>query len=234
VRRFNGGGAVDHSNHALYETLLGIPQMVARIEDCIFEGLPDRQAREWPERFGSAIKPGADLSRVGWQFLHWIVTDAGVNPGIEHPIVRDAVRQCADVLAQGECVDRVAALSAASAAESAVWSAAESAAWSAANAAWSAANAAWSAASAASAANAAESAARSAARAAWSAEHAASAAAFVAEGAAWSAVARAARSAAERGAAGAAWRAAERAVHAARSAAYVRMADSLVDLLEAA
>jgi hypothetical protein len=206
VRRFNGG-AVNHSNHALYETLLGIPQMVAQIEDCIFEGLPDRQAREWPERFGSAIAPGADLSRVGWQFLHWLVTDAKVNPGIEHPIVRDAVRQCADILeplAQGKRADRAAALSAVHAAERAVHAAERADAADAADAARSAADAA---------------------DAAWNAEHAADAAwsaASAAASAAWSAASAAAS---------AAWSAAARA---AKSAAYVRMADKLVDLLEAA
>ena len=72
--------------------------MLARLEDCIFEGLPNGKAMAWPIRFMEAVKPGADLSRVGWQFLHWVLTDKRVNPGIDHPLVKDAVRQCADVL----------------------------------------------------------------------------------------------------------------------------------------
>jgi hypothetical protein len=131
--------------HAEYEPRFGIPQMLARLEDTIFEGLPNAEAKKWPIEFMSAIKPGADLSCVGWQFLHWMLTDEKVNPGINHPLVRDAVRQCADVLVpltKGLPANEDAAKAAARAAESA-WSAARSAfeyaAADAADAAWSAA-----------------------------------------------------------------------------------------------
>ena len=128
-------------DHMEYETRFGIPVMIARLEDCIFEWLPVEAARAWPERLMSSIAPGADLSRVGWQFLYWLLTDEQVNPGISHPTVRDAARQCADVIApmtKGLPVDPSAAWSAESAAESAAWSAA----WSAAGAAESAAKSA--------------------------------------------------------------------------------------------
>lgn len=124
------GCTLHSSNHAEYEPRFGIPQMLARLEDCIFEGLPNAAAQTWPIRFMSAVRPGADLSRVGWQFLHWILTDETVNPGITHPLVQDAVTQCADVLMpliKGEPADESAGWSAWSAARSA-----ESAAWSAA------------------------------------------------------------------------------------------------------
>jgi hypothetical protein len=161
-------GCTLHSNrHEDYEPKFGIPQMLARLEDTVFEGLPNDEAKEWPVQFMEAIAAGADLSRVGWQFLHWLLTDKDVNPGIDHPLVRDAVRRCADVLVpltRGKRVNlsaaRPAARSAAAAARLAAWSAdaarlaesaesawsaesAESAAWSAA---WSAESAAWSAA----------------------------------------------------------------------------------------
>ena len=142
------GCTIHSDDHTEYEVRFGIPHMLARLEDCIFEGLPNGSAKQWPERFMSSINPGADLSRIGWQFLHWLLTDTAVNPGIEHPLVRDAIRQCADV---------IAVLKHGGSAESAAWSA-ESAAWSAASAAsaaWSAESAAWSAESAASAASAA-------------------------------------------------------------------------------
>ncbi len=136
------GCTVHSSNHADYEPRFGIPQMLARLEDYVFEGLPHEKAKEWPIRFMSAIVPGRDLSRVGWQFMHWILTDNKVNPGIDHPLVCDALKQCADVLVpltKGEPVSASAAESARSAARSAAWSAwsaaesaAESAAWSAA------------------------------------------------------------------------------------------------------
>lgn len=49
--------------HAQYE-LWGIPVELAHLEDAIFEGLPEADAQMWPERFLSAIKPGADLRSV--------------------------------------------------------------------------------------------------------------------------------------------------------------------------
>ena len=111
------------SNHAEYETRFGIPQMLARLEDRMFEGMPDEQSQLWPERFMGAIEPGADLSRVGWKFLHWLLTDKSINPGIDHPSVADAVRQCADalvpLLAEGQPADEAAAARAARAAEAA-------------------------------------------------------------------------------------------------------------------
>ena len=162
------------SDHAEYESRFGIPQMLARLEDCIFEGLPVKQARKWPERLMKAVPVGADLSRVGWKFIHWILTDETVNPGIGNPIVTKSVSEVAGLifdLSEGLSVSAGSARSAASAARSAAGSArsaAESAAWSAAR---SAESAAWSAAIAAlSAARSAENAARSAA---WSAERAA-------------------------------------------------------------
>lgn len=137
------GCTLHSSDHMEYETRFGIPVMIACLEDAIFEGLPVEQARAWPERLMSAIEPGADLSCVGWQFLHWLLTDDTVNPGINHPLVRENIKQCADVLVpltKGKPTK--SAQSAAWAAQSAAWaaeaSAARVAAWSAWAAAWSA------------------------------------------------------------------------------------------------
>jgi hypothetical protein len=219
------GCTIYSGDHMEYETRFGIPVMLARLEDCIFEWLPNEHAQAWPERFMGAIAPGADLSRVGGRFLHWLVTDAAVNPGIAHPLVRDAARQCAEAIAplcQGLPVDRNAVDSAACAAESVAWSvrsalesaaesaaecAAWSAAWSARSAAWSAESTAWSVRSAMSAAeSAAECAAESAMSAAWSADSAESAADL------WHAEARCRR-------------------NAERRRANVRMADKLIELI---
>ena len=79
-------------------------------------------AKTWPQRFLIAIRPGQDLSRVGWQFLHWLLTESGLAE-FDHPLVRDVVRQCADVLTplmDGRPVDTMAAADAASAAWAAV------------------------------------------------------------------------------------------------------------------
>jgi hypothetical protein len=200
------GCTIHGSGHKKYEPIFGIPQALAHIEDAIFEGLPNDRAMDWPIRFMAAIKPGSDLSLVQWKFLHWLLTDENVNPGINHPTVKDAIKLTADlmkILSDGGVVSESAEGSAAESARSAAWSAAESAAWSAAGsargAAWSAVWCAWSA-------------ARSAARSA----------AGSARGAAGSA-----RSAAESAARSAVWSAAE-------SAAFVLMSDKLIDFLEAA
>ncbi len=69
------GCTIHGDDHLRYETELGIPVTLARLEDRIFEGLPNAQAMTWPERFLSAITPGADLSLVGKRFLAWLVRD---------------------------------------------------------------------------------------------------------------------------------------------------------------
>jgi len=64
------------------------------------------------------------LSRVQWQFLHWLLTEE--LTARDHPLVAAAITQCADVLAplaKGQPVDGAAAEAAARAAEAA-WAAA--------------------------------------------------------------------------------------------------------------
>ena len=158
-------GCLIHSgNHAEYEPRFGIPQALARLEDAIFENLPNADAMLWPERFLKAAQPGADLSLVQWQFLEFVVEDALSQKGAES--VREACQPALAVVrakARGEAVSASAARSAERPAWSATRSAARSAAWSAAR------SAAWSAASAASAVWSAANAARSAESAAWGA-----------------------------------------------------------------
>jgi hypothetical protein len=157
-------GCTLHSGrHAEYEPRFGIPQMLARLEDCIFEGLSNGKAKDWPIKFMSAIKPGTDLSLVGWKFLYWLLTDKKVNPGIEHPLVKDAVKQCADMLVsltEGKLIDKNAAWAAYDAANAAANDAAYA---NAACVAAYAADAAYAAAYAAAAADAAANAATNAA-----------------------------------------------------------------------
>ena len=62
-------------DHTAYEDLFGIPKSLARLEDALFERLPAGAARVWPERFVSAIRPGADLTRVVDQWLLWLLCD---------------------------------------------------------------------------------------------------------------------------------------------------------------
>jgi hypothetical protein len=146
------GCTVHGNSHDDFERELGIPQVLAWLEDVIFEGLPNRLAKTWPERFLSAIEPGSDLSRVAWQLLHWLLTESGFGE-FDHPTVKNAVRQCANVLVplmQGRPVDQDAAECAAAIA----WAAAKETAitpstparvrWIAESAAQAAEGAAWS------------------------------------------------------------------------------------------
>src|SRR5271165_1429994 len=69
-------GCTLHSNdHSAYETELGIPRILARLEDGIFEDLPMDRAQSWPEEFLSVIPVGADLSLVWPKFAIWMLSD---------------------------------------------------------------------------------------------------------------------------------------------------------------
>ena len=69
-------GCTYHSNnHMAAEQEAGIPIMLAWLEDSIFEGMPNDQARQWPNKFMEAITVGADLTKVGPKFLLWLIRD---------------------------------------------------------------------------------------------------------------------------------------------------------------
>ncbi len=69
------GCTIHGDEHSKYQTELGIPIMLARLEDRIFEGLPKAKAKKWPQQFLTAIKTGADLNGVADKFLAWLVRD---------------------------------------------------------------------------------------------------------------------------------------------------------------
>lgn len=133
----------EERSHELYETLFGVPQSVAQIQDVIFEGLPEDEAPDWPLRVVRAIRPGADLSRIIPALLYRIgergrdvLADLDIDDSLRDT-VRDAMNQVLGVLATWRdtgVVDESAARSARSAARSAE-SASRSAAWSAESAA---------------------------------------------------------------------------------------------------
>src|ERR1700733_4087942 len=68
------GCTVHSDSHRAFETEIGIPLILARLEDTLFEEQRNGDAKTFPARFLAAIKPGADLSRVSWIFLHWLLT----------------------------------------------------------------------------------------------------------------------------------------------------------------
>lgn len=146
-------GCTLHSDdHGQYPVELGIPEELAHLEDYFFEQLPVKAARQWPLRFLSAAKTGADLSRVYDQWTVWNLTDPehGVLRLVSNdfPEVQRVVQAVADGAAAGQRVDagrERQAAEAAAAASAAAWDAASDAAWAASDAAWAARNSAWAA-----------------------------------------------------------------------------------------
>jgi hypothetical protein len=165
---FIGCLANGHDDPEFIERTYGIPLMVSRIAESIFELLPADEAVDFfaalPEAVGS---DGKDLSRVGWKILATELRALPPVPDDTQGVINSVINGM-DLLADGKEWPKADAADAAWSAD-AVWSAAD--AWSAATAARAAAtaSAAWSA--AARAADAAT--AATAARAAWSADAAA-------------------------------------------------------------
>ena len=62
------GCTVHSDNHGAYQDELGIPEWLARLEDTLFEGLPNGHAAKFPAQFLSSIRVGADLEPVRWKF----------------------------------------------------------------------------------------------------------------------------------------------------------------------
>lgn len=94
------GCTLHQYNHAAYETELGIPRVLAHLEDRIFEGLGNGSAKAFPGRFLSAIPVGADLSLVWPRFAVWLLIDE------EHGVVRHTKKGSAQYVA----IHRVAEL----------------------------------------------------------------------------------------------------------------------------
>jgi hypothetical protein len=67
------GCTLEVYDHGRYPIELGIPEVLARLEDRIFEGMKPADAMKWPTAFLSAIKPGADLSMVWPRFALWML-----------------------------------------------------------------------------------------------------------------------------------------------------------------
>ena len=81
-------GCTIHGNqHRKYETELGIPRILAKLEDVLFERMGNGHAKEFPLQFLSAIKVGADLSMVWPKFAHWMLLDP------EHGVIRFAKKK---------------------------------------------------------------------------------------------------------------------------------------------
>ena len=60
-------------DHGIYERELGIPRILAELQDVIHEGLPDESFPNWPERFMEAVPAETDLSKVWPGFTIWLI-----------------------------------------------------------------------------------------------------------------------------------------------------------------
>ena len=151
------GCTLDKYDHAAYETELGIPESLARLEDTLFEGQPNGTSKTFPVRFLQAIPVGADLSLVTPRFIHWLLIDP------THGVIRFAnTEPCRDAI-NGVAVMYAGWIKTKK--KPAAWAAARAAAW----ASGAAGAAAWASNAAYSVYRSAYSAARAAYSAAWSA-----------------------------------------------------------------
>jgi hypothetical protein len=93
------GCTLEKYDHAAYETELGIPRAIARLEDVLFEQLPKATYPQWPERFLSAIEPGADLSLVMAHWFVWLLTDPtdGVIRYATSDRLREVIQKVSDL-----------------------------------------------------------------------------------------------------------------------------------------
>jgi len=90
------GCTIHSDDHFAYETELGIPEALARLQDCVFEGLTLEKAKEFPIEFLGSVNVGSDLSLVVDKFLHWLLVD------VEHGVIqysddKQAVQNVADL-----------------------------------------------------------------------------------------------------------------------------------------
>jgi len=60
------GCTVHSDSHNCYEIELGIPEWVARLEDQLFEGMPNDKAKEFPLKLLNSIPLGFD----NWQHIY--------------------------------------------------------------------------------------------------------------------------------------------------------------------
>jgi hypothetical protein len=164
-----------YGDHSVYEKEFGVPRIIARLSDKIFEGLAVNEAKEFPLRFWNAVQIGKNLDPVWRKFLVWLLIDEndGVIKHEKTDQTKEAITTVANLIQRSIlekitteeflAVRRAAHDAAAYAAYAADTAAADAAAYAAADAAAYAAAYAAADAAAAAAADAADAAAAAAA-----------------------------------------------------------------------
>lgn len=75
LQEITGIAQEDYSVRARYETLIGVPQALAGVQDRLFETLPTPENQAFAVAFLDAIPVGADLSLVWPHLAVWLLTD---------------------------------------------------------------------------------------------------------------------------------------------------------------
>jgi len=200
------GCSFHSSDHNQWAIQLGVPVIIGRLRDKIFEGLPNDKAKEFPLLCSNATPVGVNLENVWRKFMIWLLVDTeeGVIKYAKTEASKKAIQDVADAFA--DSLTKTVPVETWRKARNAAAAAAAAAAYAAAAAA-----AAYAAADAAAYADAAD---------------AAAAAAY----AAYAAAAYAAYADADAAAAYAAYADAA----AARKAKYIKMSEKLIELLKEA
>ena len=104
------GCTFEDYDHSKYESELNVPTAVARLEDVIFEGLPNSEAQKLPVGWLEAIPVGSDQSLTHWKFLHWLLLDLAEKPYAQNG--KQVVLNAAHVIepaTHGDTIDEAAA-----------------------------------------------------------------------------------------------------------------------------
>ena len=75
---------VEYNDHPRFEREGLWPEWLARLEDAIFENLPQEQALLWPEKLAKAVPVGVDIEPVKWKFCAFLLSE-----NIERVLVLD-------------------------------------------------------------------------------------------------------------------------------------------------
>ncbi len=75
VKGCNIGCLFDYYDHAKGAQESGIPEVLLRLADRIFEGLPAKEANDFALEWPKAIKPGVNLEPVKWKFCVFLMRE---------------------------------------------------------------------------------------------------------------------------------------------------------------
>ena len=104
------GCVIRGNDHGKFETQIGVPRILARLADRIFEGLNYEDAKKFTVDFLEAIPVGADLASVWPKFAHFMLIDPefGVIKFAKTDRTKKSIQDIGDMYARvisGEKID---------------------------------------------------------------------------------------------------------------------------------